>query len=406
LTKTLKVFRPTKKQREAITLLKSSATNILLYGGTRSGKTALFIESIIYRALNYANSRHLIARLRYNHAKTSVWHETLLPALKRLPKHAYTINKTDLYITLANGSEIWVGGFDDKDRVEKILGHEYCTVFFNEISQISYETILLGLSRLAQKINGCKNKAYYDCNPPSPLHWAYKQFILKQNPKTGEILKRQELFASLLMNPVHNLDNLPENYIEDFLEILPENARRRFLLGEWVKREGVIYGKFADKHIVKRKEVPQIEYYAIGLDFGLNSCAVLIGFVGEGVYILDEVSGYNITASVLNKKMLDKWSDIDYIVYCDPNGGERIQEINNGYKADNAVEDGIDTINTLIERDDFYIVDTCRNVLDEIISYRRDEKERVVKENDHHMDAMRYGIFSALPQKMGGITWV
>jgi hypothetical protein len=39
----------------------------------------------------------------------------------------------------------------------------------------------------------------------------------------------------------------------------------------------------------------------------------------------------------------------------------------------------------------------CRSatgVLQEIADYARDEMNRIVKVNDHYMDAMRYGIFS------------
>ena len=62
----------TTKQREALQILKSDATRIMLYGGARSGKTYLEVGTIIYRAMMYAKSRHLIARLRFAHAKTSL----------------------------------------------------------------------------------------------------------------------------------------------------------------------------------------------------------------------------------------------------------------------------------------------------------------------------------------------
>ena len=55
---------------------------------------------------------------------------------------------------------------------------------------------------------------------------------------------------------------------------------------------------------------------------------------------------------------------------------------------------GIDYINTKIERNEFHVCEDATGVLGEIYDYRRDEKEKIVKENDHYMDAMRYGIFS------------
>jgi len=399
------MFQPTKKQLELLNLINSDATNILAFGGARSGKTALLVESIIYRARRYPGSRHLVARLHYNHARTSLFLESFLKALSFYPTD-YTINKSDCVITFKNGSEIWVGGFDDSDRTEKILGHEYVTVYFNEISQISYDTMLIGKTRLAQNIPGCKPKAFFDCNPPSPLHWAYKMFVLKREPKTGDPLSRPELYASIKMNPTDNVQNLPAGFIEENLATLPEHQRARFLYGEWVKAEGVIYDKFDESMIITRDKVPPIEYYTVGVDFGINSDGVLIGWSGDNVYVLDEVGLFNGTASNLNQAMNDKWKEFPHISYCDPAGGERLQEIDYSEEANNSVEPGINFINQKIERKQFFVIDTCRGVLDEIVTYRRDEKERVVKENDHYMDAMRYGIFSFGCNGQPGVAWV
>ncbi|KKK63081.1 hypothetical protein LCGC14_2997910, partial [marine sediment metagenome] len=206
------------KQAQAITLLRSKALHVLLYGGARSGKTVAFLMAILYRANRFPGSRHLIARWRYSHAKTSIWRESLLPILKAHSEVPYKLFEADpVHVQFDNGSEIWIGGFEDKERVEKLLGHEYATIMFNEVSQIGYEAVTLGMSRLAQTIKGLVNKAYYDCNPPSPLHWAHKLFIEKVDPVSGERLQQPDLYRHLRMNPYDNEENLPENYIRDIL---------------------------------------------------------------------------------------------------------------------------------------------------------------------------------------------
>lgn len=379
------------KQKIAARKLRNGAVNILLVGGARSGKTTLLIEKMIIRAVKYPGSRHLIARLRNSHARTTIWHESLIPALKRLSSADYTVYKQDQYIEFANGSEIWVGGFDDADRVEKLLGHEYATIYLNEISQIGYATVQTSLSRLAQNVPGLKNRAYYDCNPPSPMHWAHKVFIEKKDPLTGEPLQRPELYDYAEMNPADNEQNLADGYIENFLETLSDRARRRFLHGEWVKSEGTIYEKFSESMIVR--EIPQVEAYTVGLDFGLNMAAVLIGWVGDSIYMVDDFGGYNYTSSQFDAQITQKWP-YAYIAYCDPAGGERVGEITNGVKADNSVEPGIDVINTKIANGQFFVHERCRGFLGEVWDYRRDEKERIMKENDHYCDSARYGIFS------------
>lgn len=58
------LFKPTEVQKKALELLKSSAKHILLFGGSRSGKTTVLVMAIIFRACRYAGSRHLICRYR------------------------------------------------------------------------------------------------------------------------------------------------------------------------------------------------------------------------------------------------------------------------------------------------------------------------------------------------------
>ena len=71
-----------------------------------------------------------------------------------------------------------------------------------------------------------------------------------------------------------------------------------------------------------------------------------------------------------------------------PAAGERIQEITGGIKVNNAVDPGIDYINSLIERAQFYISSECTGFPSEIWGYSRDEDDKIITVNDHCMDAL------------------
>ena len=120
-----------------------------------------------------------------------------------------------------------LGGLGDKEQVDRILGHEYVTIYFNEISQISYSAVVTAYSRLAMNIPGCHNLFLYDCNPGSPLHWAYRVFIRKIEAKTGEPLAKPEMYASMLLNPSDNREHLAADYVSEVLDTLPEKQRVR-----------------------------------------------------------------------------------------------------------------------------------------------------------------------------------
>ena len=230
-TKMMNDFKKTPKQIEA-TRLMADKQEILLEGGSRSGKSFIIIRNIIFRALKYPNTRHLIVRFRFNHVKQSIWYGTIQDVMKiAFPSINYTENRSDWFISFDNGSEIWIGGTDDKERIEKILGNEYATIFINEASQIPYETYETLKTRLNPP-KGVPPKLIIDYNPPSKKHWGYRIFHEHKNPETDAPLRHQERYGYLRMNPVDNTENLNDNYLET-LESLGEKRRRRFYLGEY-----------------------------------------------------------------------------------------------------------------------------------------------------------------------------
>lgn len=234
-------FKLTVKQKAAQAVFASLAVFILLVGGSRSGKTFLIIRNLVLRALKAPNSRHAIFRLRFNSIKASVVLDTF-PKVMRIafPKVEYKLDKTDWYATFPNGSQLWFGGLDDKERTEKILGMEFVTMAFNECSQIKWASIQLALTRLAQNVTQkigdketvLKPKAYFDENPPTKAHWSYRLFIQKVDPETKKDLSNPEEYGYFFIQPKDNQDNISESYIKT-LEGMSGRMRRRFLEGQF-----------------------------------------------------------------------------------------------------------------------------------------------------------------------------
>jgi hypothetical protein len=229
-------WRLTVAQDKAMDTLISDATYCALGGGSRSGKTFLLVRAVLIRAIKEPNSRHAIFRFRFNALWASVVLDTLPKVISlcfpQLPTVDSMLNSKMGYLKLPNGSEIWFGGLDDKERTEKILGMEFATLYFNEASQIPYASFVLALTRLAQKTVGLRLKCYVDFNPPSKKHWTYKVFIEKRDPSSNQPLKKEMDYTFFLINPRDNIANLDPKYLE-FLEGLPEKARNRFLLGRF-----------------------------------------------------------------------------------------------------------------------------------------------------------------------------
>jgi phage terminase large subunit-like protein len=237
-------FKLTARQAQAQEVIAGPATWAMLYGGGRSGKTFLLLRGIVLRALKAPGSRHLVVRFRFKHVKASIILDTF-PKVMALcfPGVQWNISKTDWYVRLPGGSEVWFGGLDDKERMEKILGLEFATVYVNEASQVTWAGVQMLLTRLAQRVmmvlkgrdpTPLKVRFWFDCNPPSKAHWTFKVFRQRLDPDTKEPLSNPENYVCAQMNPADNSENLSPEYLAT-QEGLSDRMKRRFVRGEFAE---------------------------------------------------------------------------------------------------------------------------------------------------------------------------
>jgi len=314
-------FTLTERQRQALKLLGGPQTHTMLRGGSRSGKTFLLTRVVAVRAIKAPESRHAIFRLRFNHIKTSLVMDTW-PKMMRLcfPEVRYEINRTDWFAKLWNGSTVLFGGLDDKERTEKILGQEYATLYFNECSQIPFDSRNKAITRLAQKTI-LRPRALYDCNPPTVGHWTYQVFEQKRDPRSREPLAFPDDFASMMLNPADNIQNLTPEYLE-LLRSLPEREQARFLRGEFQTQvDNALWTyEVLDRRRIAPHELPDMRRICVAIDpsgctgeedlrsdeIGLVVCGVDNNNIG---YVLEDASGRYAPEEWGKKalELLDKW---------------------------------------------------------------------------------------------------
>lgn len=306
-------FKLTEDQaRAARDVLYSDARHCLLEGGSRSGKTFLICRTIATRAVIAPRSRHAILRFRFNHVKTAIIHDTW-PKMMEIcyPEVAARgrLDKSDWFYEFPNGSQVWFGGLDDKERTEKVLGQEHSTLFFNECSQIPWNSRNLAITRLAQLCSydigkgkqTLRTKAFYDCNPPSKAHWTYKVFHEGKDPDNGKKLPNFEQYSHTLLNPNGNRDNLSPEYLAT-LEALPERMKKRFLYGQYTDvSDGALWAIETIERWRESGELPDMQRILIAVDPSgsgdeLNTDADAIGIVVVGLgtdghaYLLEDLT--------------------------------------------------------------------------------------------------------------------
>lgn len=235
-----------------------------------------------------------------------------------------------------NGSEIWIGGLDDKDRTEKILGNEYTTIYFNEASQISYQSYDMTRSRLAQKVKTVKgdyirNKFYFDCNPPSKKHWLYLLFIKKIDPLKKAKIRKPKDYQAIKMNPADNIQNVSEDYL-DLLDGLSGKNRKRFLDGEFTddNEKALWKREWIDNNRVFK--YPDLKREAVAIDPSASSDedSDECGIVSGGSAIINGVEHYYILNDRTKIMSPNEWADTAILEYDSIRADKILGERNNG----------------------------------------------------------------------------
>ena len=339
------------KLRQA--LMEPDKTRILCYSGARAGKTFEFLRAIIVRALMAPRSRHAIIRKHFATAKKFIWLDTLPEVMQVcFPQIAgrYEINKSDYFYRLHNDSEIWLGGLDDKDRADRILGGEYNTIFFNECSEVSWHSVSTALTRLAKRsekviedpITGKEvncglliNKALFDTNPPAKSHWSYKLFFEAIDPETRIQVAYPEQFARVHISPDDNAENLSDDFLLQ-LRSLTGAKRQRFYEG--VYQDDIQGALWTDTMINRaRREAPSdLNRIVVAIDPATTTTQdsdetgiIVVGRCDDGhFYLLDDLSGFY-TPNTWAEKALGAYKtwNADRIVGESNNGGDMIETI-------------------------------------------------------------------------------
>lgn len=322
---------------------KHGSKHTLIYGGSRSGKTFLICYAIATRALRAPGSRHGIFRKHAVAVKQSVGRDTF-PKVMQLayPNAKCKWYEQDGVFSFKGGSEVWCAGLDDKERVDKVLGKEYATIYENEASELSYDAHTTLMTRLAQNVEATVGEPgilplrnYVDLNPTTQSHWTFKLFVQGIDPESKRPVERGA-YKYAIANPMDNEENLPPDYLTS-LKYLPEAKRKRFFLGEYSgDADDALWtrGMIGRMYVMTDDELPEFTRVVVSIDpaassdpgsdeTGLVVCAIDKEGLG---YVLEDASGVMKPEDWAKKAVsLYHYYKADVIVAEKNQGGEMVE---------------------------------------------------------------------------------
>lgn len=257
----------------------------LLYGSVRSGKTWIsLLKWAIWVGQQAQDKQFLMVGKTITTLKRNC-----LVLLEELigDNITYSISQKKAVIF---GRTVWLEGANDERSESKIRGMTLMGVYIDELTQIPQDFYLMALSRLSEK--GAVFLA--TTNPDHPKHYVKTEII--DNDLLDKQVIKFLIDDNIFLDETYK-DNLKKEYSGVFYQ--------RFILGEFVRAEGIIFPEFAnnpDRWIIKREDVPKrFRSVCVGLDIGGNGSAYAMTATGEG---LDKVQ-YKLKAKKWQAQDLD-----------------------------------------------------------------------------------------------------
>lgn len=238
----------------------------ILSGAYGGGKSLALCLKIVFLLTRYPKNRGFLARKTLQSLKSSTL-KTLLdgdgnvpPAL---PQYMIkTHNKQDRLITLTNGSELYYGNLDIEFLKSMNLGFGAV----DETTEITEEEWNALNGRL--RLSGVPVRQIFGAtNPSSPNHWIYNRFVV--NPTLDEKGNPTTYFRT---SKTRDNPYLPKEYVDNLDRTLFGHYHRRYVLGEWVGAENIVYDNFEPrKHIIKNFSIPKHWLRFRSIDFGYRA---------------------------------------------------------------------------------------------------------------------------------------
>ena len=246
----------------------------LLYGSVRSGKTWIsLLKWAIWIGQQPQDKQFLMVGKTITTLKRNC-----LVLLEELigDNITYSISQKKAVIF---GRTVWLEGANDERSESKIRGMTLMGVYVDELTQIPQDFYLMALSRLSEK--GAVFLA--TTNPDHPKHYVKTEII--DNDKLDKQVIKFLLDDNIFLDETYK-ENLKKEYTGVYYS--------RFINGDFVRAEGVVFRDFAenaDKYIIDRKDVPKdLRSFSVGFDIGgnLSNYALVASAVDRqnNVYVL------------------------------------------------------------------------------------------------------------------------
>lgn len=392
------------KQREIMRFPYTKYDALICDGSVRSGKTSIMSLSFFLWAMGNFNG----CAFAYCGKSVGAVERNIVTPLLSIAylRRNFDIryNRGDHVITARRGgreNRFYLFGGKDESSYSLIQGITLAGVMLDEVALMPRSFVEQALARCS--VSGAK--FWFNCNPENPEHWFRKEWLLKAP-------ERNALHLHFTMDDNPSLDDATR---ERYRTMYSGVFYQRYVRGLWVMAEGIVYDMFDHtRNVYSEPPIDMADRSTryIACDYGTTNPCVFLDIYDDGEVIRVDRE-YRWDSRAEHRQKTDEEYADDFMafmgsswctVYVDPSAASFIAALRRRgvyvIEANNAVLDGIRRVGALFQRGLLLVHDTCTGLMDELGSYRWDDKaaargeEKPVKQLDHAPDALRYFVNS------------
>ena len=370
---------------------------IVCDGSVRSGKTmSMSIGFILWSGRNFNGENFAFCGKTIDSLKRNVV-TPLQKWLEGVAKLKINLSKNYMDITFnSHTNRYYMFGGKDESSYQLIQGITLAGVLFDEVALMPRSFVEQALARCS--VTG--SRFWFNCNPDSSEHWFFKEWVDDNSDVANQ---KNRLHLHFTMQDNYSLD---KSVIERYERMYTGVFYDRYIKGLWVLADGLVYPMFKDDYILEDYTPSPDAIFYVSCDYGI------LNPTSMGLWALEPTKTVRLKEYYWDGRKHQPRTDEEHYqaleklvgdydiqaVIVDPSASSFIECIRRHQrfsvkKANNSVVDGIRNTSTLIANRKLFIYKDCKDLLRELKLYCWDSKsveDKVIKENDHACDDMRY----------------
>ena len=372
-------------------------------GGVGSGKTASGVQRVACHLKEWnAGEMGLIVA-----PTVPMMRNAIIPELRKwglLDGPGIEHRKSENRVEYPNGSTLILETANNDRKIERLRAMNLAWAWVDEAAYQPRKVYNVVSDRL--RVGDYRN--LFVTTTPRGFNWVHDVFAdLPEYERpfdlpAGEV-RRSETTTAILGVPTDANPENPDDYIERQERHRSGEAYEQEIQGKFVSFEGLVYKWFGRDHRVPDDALPETyDRTLYGVDWGGSAPTAIVALResdGEW-YAVDEFYERRVVNDTIVAELERMEAEYGHgPIYCDTNEPRAIEQLSregfDAREADKSVETGVRYVSSL--RDRLHVAESCVRTVEEFNSYQyKDggESDKVLKENDHLMDALRYALFT------------